>query len=174
MSADRLKSWCVMNSGSVGGAVMVMGKNPAYNLVNPARDGDYKEGADDCRTDNRQPLLRDEVETAHESYTCRDEKESEVLYKEVRDFIDPHKPHHSQFESCCQQQHSDDARRNRDMGHIDYEFAQSEKREQDSTLENHGRKILKLYRFRNCPQKYSKYTEMQLHSTAESPSSPTP
>ena len=108
---------------------MVMGKTPAYNLVNPARDGDYKEGADYCCTHNRQPLLRDEVETAHESYTCRDEKESEVLYKEVRDFIDPHKPHHSQFESRCQQQHSDDARRNRDMGHIDYEFAQSEKRE---------------------------------------------
>ena len=88
---------------------MMRRTNPSDKLMHPTGDSDNKKGAHHRCPYNGHPLLTNETETAHQSDTGRNKKESKISDKKIRYLIDPHQPYNSQLQGRGEKQHPDDA-----------------------------------------------------------------
>lgn len=81
-----------------------------------AGDGYYYKCADHTGCDYRQPLVGYKTETVHHPYSGRNEKETEIVNKQIRATLHTVKAQQTKLERGGKEQHPHYARRERQAG----------------------------------------------------------
>ena len=85
----------------------------SIELVHPSGYSQHQNGGDNGSCKDRYKLGLYQVEIKHDSYSWRYEEETDVSDKEIGNTTYPFQSYHLRLQQHGQQQHSDDARRQR-------------------------------------------------------------